>query len=134
MIYRPPDTDIRVFNEYLTSLLLKARVEKKLLYILGDFNINLLNANSHGLTQDFLDIMYSNSLLPTITKPTRITKHSATLIDNIFSNSLLSTQQILTGILYCDITDHFLVFLIDYSTNIEQEAPIIKEEYYQKQI
>ena len=32
--------------------------------------------------------MYSNSFYPFISKPTRITSHSATLIDKIFSNNL----------------------------------------------
>ena len=84
VIYRPPDTDVTVFNDYLNSLMSKIKPEKKLLYIMADFNINLLNADSHSATQDFLNIMYSNSVMPTITKPTRVTRHSATLIDNIF--------------------------------------------------
>ena len=130
VIYRPPDTDIDVFNEYLSSLLSQMKTEKKLLYILADFNINVLNAETHGATQDFLNIMYSNALLPNITKPTRVTKKSATLIDNIFSNSLLETNQILTGILYSDITDHFPVFHIDYSVSIQKEAMIIKKRIY----
>ena len=54
---------------------------------MGDFNINLLNEDVHTLTNDFLNIMSSNSLYPSITKPTRITSNSATLIDNIFTNS-----------------------------------------------
>ena len=117
VIYRPPDTSVNDFNEYVNSLLSKAKAEKKIIHILGDFNINLLNADSHSGTQNFLDIMYSSSLLPTITKPTRVTKNSATLIDNIFSNSLLCTQKIMTGILYCDNSDHFPVFYIDYSSS-----------------
>ena len=60
VVYRPPDTDVKVFNDYLSSLLSKSKAEKKLLYILGDYNINLLNTNSHAATQDFSDIMSSN--------------------------------------------------------------------------
>ena len=36
----------------------------------------------------FLDIMYTNFLLPYITIPSRVTTHSKTLIDNIFSNNI----------------------------------------------
>ena len=48
-----------------------------------DHNLNLLKSNSHTSTQKFLDIIISNRLLPTITRPTRITQQTATLIDNI---------------------------------------------------
>ena len=130
VIYRPPDTDMTAFNDYLNSLLIKTKAEKKLLYILADFNINLLNADTHGATQDFLDIMYSNSLLPNITKPTRVTQRSATLIDNIFSNSLLSTESILTGIMYTDITDHFPIFHIDYSSTTQSNETVTKKRIY----
>ena len=55
---------------------------------MGDFSLNLLNEQLHQLTSEFLDIMYANMLFPIITLPTRITWHSATLIDNIFTNDL----------------------------------------------
>ena len=50
VMYRPPDTDINVFNEYLDSILSKTKAEKKLLYILADFNINLSKHNVLKLT------------------------------------------------------------------------------------
>jgi hypothetical protein len=37
---------------------------------MGDFNINLLNSNSHKPTNDFVDILLLNSCYPTISKPT----------------------------------------------------------------
>ena len=88
VIYRPPDTDISIFNESLCNILSALQIENKLCYLLGDYNLNLLNTDSHTLTREFVDIMYSYSLLPNITKPTK--ERSATLIDNIFSNDLLS--------------------------------------------
>ena len=39
----------------------------------------------------FWDMMTSNSLLPNITYPTRNTRTTTTIIDNIFSNSLEDT-------------------------------------------
>ena len=53
--------------------------------MLGDFNINLLNYESHSDTNIFLNSMVSDCLLPYILHPTRVTDHSATVIDNIFS-------------------------------------------------
>ena len=60
------------------------------------------------LTTDFLNVMSSNSLYPSITKPTRITSNSATLIGNIFTNSK-SYQT--SGIIITDINDHLPVFI-----------------------
>ena len=51
-----------------------------------DFNINLLNM--HQATNDFVNLLTSNIFFPLISKPTRITSSTATLIDNIFTNNL----------------------------------------------
>ena len=114
VIYRPPDQNMKEFNKSIDTLLSKiADQEKKLLYIMGDFNINLLNNDVHESTGEFVDILSSHSLYASIVKPTRITSKSATLIDNIFTNNL-SNQT--SGILMSDISDHLpictlLVFL-----------------------
>ena len=71
-------------------------------------------------------MMYTHSLFPNITKPTRIYGKSSTLIDNIFSNDLLGTTQTLSGILETDISDHYPVFhIVDMSL-------YPKENLYQK--
>jgi hypothetical protein len=48
--------------------------------------------------------------LPLITHPTRITSHSATVIDNIFTNNL--DNHTLSGLLFTDISDHLPIFSI----------------------
>ena len=48
VIYRPPGTDINTFNDYLSELLSKVKIEGKVIACLGDFNISLLNIESHG--------------------------------------------------------------------------------------
>ena len=57
------------------------------IFIMGDFNVNLLNAETNENNNVFLNLMYSHSFYPLITKPTRISTTSATLNDNICSNS-----------------------------------------------
>ena len=52
--------------------------------IVSDFNVNILNFAQHELTNTYLETMFSNSLLPVITRPTRIHHTSASLIDHIF--------------------------------------------------
>lgn len=80
------------------------------LFICGDYNIDLLNAKKHKSTDDFLNMMCSNFQYPEITRPSRITTHSATLIDNIFTNMLDSN--IVSGLLLRDISDHLAVFVV----------------------
>ena len=114
VLYRPPGNDIRTFNEKLESILHKIRRENKVSYILGDFNINLLNNDYHQPTGEFFNLMSSNSFLPLITRPTRVTANSATLIDNIFTNHFDCSLQSSEGIFVTDITDHYPVFHINH--------------------
>ena len=73
--------------------------------------------------------MYSFSLFPPITKPTRVTSTSATLIDNIFCNNILDKQSA-TGILNTHISDHLTIFYIDYSSNKSILPKFIKKRCF----
>ena len=91
---------------------------------MGDFNINILNADSHTPTNEFIDLMYSNGLYPLISKPTRITSHTDTLIDNIFTNDLDHSK--FSGLLWSDISDHLPIFQITiFSLSPSVKPPII---------
>lgn len=110
VLYRPPNSDLKSFNSDLDHLLQSLSNLHRPCYLCGDFNIDLLNADSHSPSDTFLNTMSSSFFHPLITQPTRLTPHSATLIDNIFSNVISSKE--LPGILRADISDHFPVFLI----------------------
>ena len=81
--------------------------EKKILYLTGDYSINLLNYDTHKYTKEFLDLMFSNSFIPLIDKHTRVQttaiKKTATLIDNIFTNNLIDHLDSHQGIFFTDI-------------------------------
>ena len=55
-------------------------------YIMGDFNINLLDHNLSSPVENFINQIIAKNFLPIINRPTRVTPHSCTLIDNIFCN------------------------------------------------
>ena len=55
-------------------------------YIMSDFNVNLLDHNLSPPVENFINRMISKKYLPIINRPTRVTPHSCTLIDNIFCN------------------------------------------------
>ena len=68
------------------QLLKQTIKEQKSIFLLGDFNVNLLNYNKPNQTNEFLDSFSTNSFKPLILKPIRITSHSNIRIDNMFSN------------------------------------------------
>ena len=83
-----------------------------------DHNFNLLKTQLHKDTQDFLDLNLENNLYPCITRPTRITKTTATLIDNIFASHQLHTSFDSCVVLH-DISDHMpsILNIHDHSNN-----------------
>ena len=80
------------------------------IFIMGDFNINLLNCESHPESNDFLLMLNSFFLLPYILQPTSITERSATLTDNIFANTY--AMNAISSNLVSKISDHLPQFLI----------------------
>ena len=67
--------------------------------------MDLLKCDVHHRTQAFLEMLYDSKITPTITKPTRITTSSTTLIDNILVNVELSGN-VSSGIIEEHISDH----------------------------
>ena len=103
--------DLTDFNcKYLNELLENISKVEKSIFLIEDLNVNLLNYNEHNQTNEFLDSLASNSFIPLILQPTRITSHSNTLIDNIFSNVI--DPDIISGNLTATISDHLPQFSI----------------------
>ena len=109
VIYRPPDQSVPLFLDALSNIFHYVSKENKILYFLGDFNIDLLTVSSSPQVNNFLDIFMTNSSYPLIHYPTRVSPNSATLIDNIFTNNL---TQLSSGVILDDISDHLPVFCI----------------------
>ncbi len=108
-VYRSPGICTDTFMNKLFGMFDKGN-ENKVQIICGDFNIDLLNPNGNKRITDFTDSLYSKGLFPVITKPSRITKNTATLIDNIYTNEI--EGKIVGGLFINDMTDHFPVFAI----------------------
>ena len=87
---------------------------------MGDFNINLLNYESHNPTEEFINNMSVYCFQPHILQPTSITDHTATLIDNIYFNSL--EHHCVSGNILSDISDHLPNFLIISKFNTKSTA------------
>ena len=85
-IYRPPNTNEKKFNQSFLTILKSAKNYKGEVIIGGNHNLDLLKADRHLQKQIMLENILANEMLPCITRPTRVTKSSATLIDNIITS------------------------------------------------
>ena len=56
--------------------------------------------------------MFEFNMIPTINKPTRVTKYTATAIDNIITNCIINSD-FKSAIVKTDLSDHFPIILIN---------------------
>ena len=111
-VYRHPSMDIDDFNSnHLEQTLEKISNENKDVFLLGDWNIDLMKTDEDKHIREFYDIITTNLMVPHIVLPTRLTSNSKTLIDNIFSNAINFDKGI-SGNITASISDHLPQFLI----------------------
>ena len=110
-VYRPPDGSILSFIKTLKKTVYDLTKDNKNIVLAGDTNIDSLNYNKFNNTKIFFDELIIKNIFPSIHKPTRVTRKSFSIIDNIFSNNLLNNY-FNAGIFKTDISDHFPTFLI----------------------
>ena len=130
-IYRHPNMELNEFNEdYLNVLLHKISKENKSVFLLGDFNVDLLKYDKHNATNEFLDSLSSSFFLPTILLPTRNVGSSRTLIDNIFSNYV--SHEIISGNICASISDHLPQFCLIpniYANSIPSKSNVYERNW-----
>ena len=107
-VYRHPKALTPSFD-YLKATFKNVSLRKKPVFVLGDLNEDLLVPNNK-----LSKIIHQLNFCQTITKPTRITSTSSTLLDVVITNK----QQMIvySDVISCPIADHELVTLqIDIS-------------------
>ena len=116
-------------NQHMLPMLAKLEKEDKMIYLLGDYNIDLMKLEEDSESVTFFDNLTSNLFVPHITLPTRITTTSKTLIDNIFSNNP-NFEQGISGNLTTSLSDHLAQFLIipDTSHNQKKNGNLFKRD------
>ena len=118
-IYRPPRNNIDDINSFTDeiNLVFNELINYKNVAISGDFNIDLLKLNETNMVNDYFENIISNSYLPKLTFPTRVTHRHGTLIDNIFVKVSNHFSKTTSGILVSPISDHYPCFTtLDYLT------------------
>ena len=121
-----PSANEDEFTMILDEFLKQLNLNKYEVYILGDMNIDLLKHHTHLQTGRYLDMLYSHNLLPVITKPTRITSHTATLIDHIYTNTV---NRLISGVIPVDISDHFSIFCTVETSLKKQNGQFYLRDY-----
>nr|CAH7742951.1 unnamed protein product [Callosobruchus chinensis] len=107
--YRPPKENLSESIQLLDNILPALRSEHDELFLLGDFNVNVLADNRLS------NCLQAHDLKQVITVPTRTTETSATLLDPIFVNNTECIVE--SGTLNADIfSDHDMVFCSISST------------------
>ena len=102
-LYRTPGSDLNSFLTNYESLLNNLCSENKMVVIGTDQNLDYLKVNMHKNTAKFLNMNLDSGLVPMITRPTRITHSSCTLIDNLYTNINVDIK---SAILLSDFSDH----------------------------
>ena len=111
---------------------------------MGDFNIILLDYSTSSSVENVLNLMISRNYYPVITRRTRVTPISCTLIDNIFCNRIDEIES--TGVMTTNISDHYQIFSrelrpsiadnalsINYGVFSDENLSIILEIYFNTQ-
>ena len=126
-IYRHPNGEINHFTEQFRKII-NSIDKTNITIIMGDFNIDLLQPNN-SKHEAYLNLCLESNFVPCITLPTRITDHSATLIDHMLlrTPSRLIQNKLSAGNLICGISDHLPNFIVlDVNTYTYQDRPKIR--------
>ena len=102
VLYRPPNDQTESFEKFFKNAFTITKNSNKVRHIAGDFNLHLLDHENRRKVQDFANLIYQNDMIPTIKKPTRVTRKTATGIDHILTNSFIDTT-IKKGIIKSDV-------------------------------
>ena len=105
VVYRPPDCGITCLDNDLTPSIVEALLYDKDIFIIGDLNCDLHSEKSESKALNDFCTMFNLSQI--ISKPTRVTRDSSSLLDVILTTN--PHQVIQTTILENSISDHFTI-------------------------
>ena len=70
----------------------------------GDFNVDLVKYHNDPIGQNLIAVFEKHGFVQLASRPTRVTDHSATLIDHVYTNDVLNT--ISCHVLTLNVSDH----------------------------
>jgi exonuclease III len=136
-VYRSPSGKHESFmRQYETVLNKLNRHSSKHILVVGDFNTDLMKHSTDINSQNIIDVTTNHGFIQVISKPTRITDHSCTLIDHIYTNKLQNVTS--TSVVTFDLSDHLgttITLLLDgkfdrtVNINHARSGPPVNNEY-----
>ena len=126
IMYRPPSANVCYYNAILDQLdYVHAQFDKVIL--MGDLNYNYdFNVSLSSNPLHNIETMYDMKQL--VTKPTRVTLTTSTLLDIILSN--VPQLHIKTDVYETSMSDHYLVYsLLQDKHNVYEEREITFRNY-----
>ena len=122
-VYRSPSSqNTQNFNTILDNSLTKLdRHKNKQILITGDFNIDLIQYDTDERSRELIDITSNHGFSQVISRPTRITDHSSSLIDHIYTNKI--SKVISSCVVTLDVTDHLGTYIkVSLDGNFDRAA------------
>ena len=87
IMYKHPFCNTNKFISLLSNSLLAITESNKKYFVVGDFNVNLLNVNERSI-QHYLNMLETFSCISLVNKPTRVTNQYSTLVDHLYTSAL----------------------------------------------
>lgn len=106
VVYRPPQGHKTRFLEFMDTLLSSPLLHNTSYIIMGDINIDLSAKDTYAANFEML--LSTFGCVNHVCSPTRLTTHSATLLDICVTN--WNPSETRCGVVSSDLTDHFPVF------------------------
>ena len=104
-VYRSPSRSIDKFTEILDNILRSLdRHSRKHIVFNGDYNVDLVKHEKDVAGQNLIAVYEKYGFVQLVSRPTRVTDHSATLIDHVYTNDLLNTLS--CHVLTVNVSDH----------------------------
>ena len=75
--------------------------------------------------------MFRFGMIPTINKPTRVARQTATVIDHVFTDTIMDNTEIKIAIVKTDISDYFPII---FATKTKIDANISEQYIFKRNI
>jgi len=119
-IYRPPDRNIHMSIVDLDTIISSFNSRDRVI-LAGDLNVDILNECQ--ASEEFSNFCYAYGFEPLIVSPTSVHGNRGSCLDHIWVNH---SQDVESGILDVDITDHFPIFAI-FNLKLRDDSKFIKK-------
>ena len=107
-VYRSPSKKIDNFTNLLDNVLKSLdRHARKHIVLTGDINVDLIKYDKDLASQNLIAVFENYGFVQLVSRPTRITDHSATLIDHVYTNNVGNIVS--CNVLTVDISDHLAI-------------------------